>query len=106
MEVRAGEATAYFVPRHGAGMGDGSACELFVRSPTRPLGDWNRALLLENRDAIEIGDAEVPSIEAATLIERPIAGQLIDLSMRDYADGVSHTLPIADNNPFRAAALA
>eukprot|EP00959_Pyramimonas_sp_CCMP1952_P377235 7901307-Pyramimonas_sp.AAC.1 len=27
MEVRAGEVKAYFVPRHGAGMGDGNACE-------------------------------------------------------------------------------
>eukprot|EP00959_Pyramimonas_sp_CCMP1952_P071456 1492437-Pyramimonas_sp.AAC.1 len=26
--------------------------------------------------------------------------------MRDYADDVSHTLPIADNSPFRVAALA
>ncbi|CAK0882740.1 unnamed protein product, partial [Prorocentrum cordatum] len=36
----------------------------------------------ESRDTIEIGDAEVPLIEAATLIDCPIAGRHIDLSMR------------------------
>eukprot|EP00959_Pyramimonas_sp_CCMP1952_P078187 1634257-Pyramimonas_sp.AAC.1 len=87
-------------------MGDGSARELFVRSFIRPLEGWIRTLLLENRDTVEIGVAEVLLIEAAALIECPIAGQPIDLSMRGYADDVSHTLPIADNNPVRAAALA
>eukprot|EP00959_Pyramimonas_sp_CCMP1952_P176241 3682714-Pyramimonas_sp.AAC.1 len=37
MEIRSGTEKAFYVPRHGAGMGDGNACELFVRSFVRPL---------------------------------------------------------------------
>eukprot|EP00959_Pyramimonas_sp_CCMP1952_P203038 4246054-Pyramimonas_sp.AAC.1 len=43
---------------------------------------------------------------AATLISCPCSGQLVDLSLRDYADDVSQTLPVPDNNPFRAAEVA
>eukprot|EP00959_Pyramimonas_sp_CCMP1952_P073017 1525586-Pyramimonas_sp.AAC.1 len=106
MEVRAGNETAYYVPRHGAGMGDGNARELFARSSVRQLGGWNRALQAANPDFLRIGETEVPLIEASTLIERPRAKQLIDLSVGDYAGDVSHTHPLPDNNTFRAAALA
>eukprot|EP00959_Pyramimonas_sp_CCMP1952_P355589 7447611-Pyramimonas_sp.AAC.1 len=98
MGVRAGEEKAYFVPRHGAGIGDGNACEPFVRAFVRPLE--------ESRGTIETSEVEAPLIEAAALIDCPIAGRHIDLSMRGYADDVLHALPIADNSPFRVAALA
>eukprot|EP00959_Pyramimonas_sp_CCMP1952_P140277 2935269-Pyramimonas_sp.AAC.1 len=45
-------------------------------------------------------------MEAATLISCPCSGQLVDLSLRDCADDVSQTLPVPDNNPFRAAEVA
>ncbi|CAK0875555.1 unnamed protein product [Prorocentrum cordatum] len=106
MEIRAGNETTYHVPQQGAGMGDGNACELFARSFARPLGDWSRALQATNSDSLRIGETEVPLIEASTLIECPCAKQLIDLYMRDYADDVSHTHPLPDDNRLRAAALA
>ncbi|CAK0820287.1 unnamed protein product, partial [Prorocentrum cordatum] len=107
MEVRAGDARGFYVPRHGAGMGDGNAGELFARSFVRPLEDWNRELLLNSTDSFHLEDGStVPLMEAATLISCPCSGQLVDLSLRDYADDVSQTLPVPENSPFRAAEVA
>ncbi|CAK0860926.1 unnamed protein product, partial [Prorocentrum cordatum] len=107
MEARAGDARGFYVPRHGAGMGDGNACELLVRSCVRPLEDWNRELLINSRGSFHLaGGSAVPLMEAATLVSCPCSGQLVDLSLRDHAGDVSQTLPLPGNNPFRAAAVA
>eukprot|EP00959_Pyramimonas_sp_CCMP1952_P181649 3797700-Pyramimonas_sp.AAC.1 len=104
MEVRAGDARGFYAPRHGTGVGDGNACELVVRACVRPLEDWSRELLITSTDYLHLQDGSiVPLMEAATLISCPCSGQLVDLSLRDYADDVSQTLPVPDNGPFRAA---
>ena len=106
MEVRAGNEVAYYVPRHGAGMGDGNACELFVRSFVRPLESWNAGLLKGCRASLATDQGEAPLVGATALAHSPIAETSVDLSMRGRADDVSQTLPRPGGDPFRAARLA
>eukprot|EP00959_Pyramimonas_sp_CCMP1952_P215071 4500392-Pyramimonas_sp.AAC.1 len=71
MEIRSGTEKALYVPRHGAGMGDGNACELFVRSFVRPLESWNSELRDKADASLETARGEVPLLEDATLIACP-----------------------------------
>eukprot|EP00959_Pyramimonas_sp_CCMP1952_P396361 8304577-Pyramimonas_sp.AAC.1 len=81
MEIRSGTEKAFYVPRHGAGMGDGNACELFVRSFVRPLESWNGELRDQADTSLETARGEVPWLEATTLISCPVSLSLVDLSL-------------------------
>eukprot|EP00959_Pyramimonas_sp_CCMP1952_P336267 7041381-Pyramimonas_sp.AAC.1 len=88
-------------------MGGGSARELFARSFIKPLEAWNQFLLVGTQAELEVaGGGSDPMMEAATLIDPPIHSEQIDISLRDYADDVSQTLPLPNGGPVRAAERA
>eukprot|EP00959_Pyramimonas_sp_CCMP1952_P195715 4092173-Pyramimonas_sp.AAC.1 len=68
MEIRAGEQVGFYRPTHGSGMGDGSACELFVRSFLRPVERW-RDRLYEDPSLYQstLTEGETPLIRAASV---------------------------------------
>eukprot|EP00959_Pyramimonas_sp_CCMP1952_P156545 3273944-Pyramimonas_sp.AAC.1 len=73
-------------------MGDGNACELFVRSFLRPVEAW-RDELLEQPDLFQVArqSQPVPLCRAANIMTCALTNVMHDVSVRDYADDIHQT---------------
>ncbi|CAK0822016.1 unnamed protein product [Prorocentrum cordatum] len=103
MEIRAGEQVGYFQPKHGTGMGDGNACELFVRSFLRPVEAWRDELGADEATVFcSKLNAQVPLHRASCVMTCSLTNEMHGVSVRDYADDIHQTIPLATSNPLEA----
>eukprot|EP00959_Pyramimonas_sp_CCMP1952_P375986 7874958-Pyramimonas_sp.AAC.1 len=79
VEIRAGEQVGHFQPTHVSGMGDGNACELFVRSFLRPIESWRDQ---PYQDVTQFQDerllAPVPLVRATSLMTCALPDEMHD----------------------------